>query len=76
MKPQLVSNDARCESRSHAVAAPVQQCETAQLTELFTLGCFCEQRGLNYGYLTRVVVLTWGKGQSLPPTRSIKETKQ
>ena len=61
LKLLLVSNNARGEGRSHAVAVPVQQCETEQLTKLFTPGCLCEQGSLNYGNLIQVVVLTWGK---------------
>jgi hypothetical protein len=61
LRPSLVSSKARGEGRSHAVVALVQQCETEQLTKLFTPGCLCEQGSLNYGNLIQVVVLTWGK---------------
>tara|TARA_B100000745_G_scaffold286922_1_gene223208 strand:- start:276 stop:536 length:261 start_codon:yes stop_codon:yes gene_type:complete len=62
-EPSLVSNYARSEVGSYAVAVSIQQRLTTQLTELFATGCLCRKGGLNYGNLIQGMVLAWGKGQ-------------
>ena len=61
-EPSLISNYARSEVGSYAVAVSIQQRSTTQLTELFATGCLCRKGSLNYGILIQGMVLTWGKG--------------
>jgi|TARA_B100002003_G_C14010245_1_gene487409 hypothetical protein len=64
-EPSLVSNYARSEVGSYAVAVSIQQRSTTQLTELFATACLCRKGGLNYGILIQGTVLTWGKGKQM-----------